>query len=76
MGLEYSVFQIMEGAMVTEKTVIKPNGDTVTTKKNPLVAGIVIIGATGILITFMDGVKVVISKSFGRVCLSCSKNIQ
>jgi hypothetical protein len=77
MGVEWSGMQILGGAdsvETTEETF--PDGRKVVRKRrNPWVTGAVVTGVTGILMLYMDGGKGTISKSFGRVCVECSKKI-
>jgi hypothetical protein len=77
MGIEYSTFNILGNTLVEETSVAtKPDGTTVTTKKrNPWVAGTVVVCVTGIFLTYMDGGKGTVSKALGSVCKECSKQI-
>ncbi len=77
MGVEYSVFNILESASRNEVKVETTESDgrqvVTTTKKDPWVTGIVVLTSGLILITYLDGGKGMVSKSFGRVCVNCSK---
>lgn len=77
MGIEYSTFNIIGSTLEEEiTTTTHTDGSVVKSKKrNPWVAGVVTVCVTGIFLTYMDGGKGMISKSFGKVCQNCSKNV-
>jgi hypothetical protein len=77
MGLEFSVMNILSNAMGEEKTVTtKRDGSVViTTRKNPVISGVVVISSTVLLLCYLDGGSGAISKSLGKVCVNCSKSV-
>lgn len=73
MGLTYSVFEILGDAAKGDRIVsTTPEGrKQVTHKRNPVITGIVVAAAAGILIVYLDGGNGLISTSLGRVCVRC-----
>ncbi len=77
MGLQYSVLEILGKAVGGEEIEeTRPDGTVIKTKaRNPWVTGVVVIASSGLLIAYMDGGDGMISKSFGRACVVCSKKM-
>ena len=78
MGIEYSVFDILNGIRKEEEeyTTTDTDGRKISIKrKNPWVTGILVVSVTGIFLVYLDGGKGTISKSCGKVCINCSKPI-
>lgn len=73
MGLTYSVFEILGDAAKGDKIVsTAPDGrQQVTYRRNPVMSGIAVVAAAGILIVYIDGGQGLISTSLGRVCVKC-----
>ena len=78
MGIEFSTFNILGSCLNDEVVTETGSGDNkkvVTKRKNPWVTGVVIGSATLLCMTYLDGGKGMVSKTFGKSCLSCSAKL-
>jgi len=79
MGITYSISNIMSNAIYTDvtTTTTKVDGTQIieNTKKNPWVSGVVVVSGTIIILVCIDGGNGTISKSFGKICNNCSKQL-
>jgi hypothetical protein len=77
MGVEYSTFNILGSSLDEEiSTETDGNRKVVTKKRNPWVTGVVITSATLLCMTYLDGGKGMVSKTFGKVCLNCNSKLK
>jgi hypothetical protein len=77
MGLEYSVFKILDTASKGNKIVTESadGSQRITYRRDPVMTSIAAIAAAGILIVYIDGGNGLISKSLGRVCVRCGEKL-
>lgn len=71
MGLEYSVFNVIGSALDTKTTTeTGDNGHIITsTHRNPWVSGAAVLGASAILVTYLDGGSGMVSRSLWKTCI-------
>jgi hypothetical protein len=74
MGLEFSALRMINDCLGKEVIIEEKNGVKITTKRvNPWVGSLGVLCGTAIVLSLLDGGSGMITKTFGHVCVNCSK---